>query len=44
MSGSTMNGLLIVNDTLYCANLGDSRTILCSKIKGEWIAESLSID
>lgn len=43
-SGTTTVLLLIANETLYCANIGDSRAILCSETSEGWRAQPLSID
>ena len=44
-SGSTVCLLLLYNKTLICANLGDSRAILCScNSKNEWKASQLTKD
>jgi len=38
--GCTANCLLIKSDTIYCANAGDSRAVICH----DGIAENLSED
>ena len=44
-SGSTVCLSLLYNKNLICANLGDSRTILCScNEKNEWKASQLTKD
>jgi serine/threonine protein phosphatase PrpC len=43
-SGSTLNIVLIVNNLVYCANVGDSRAVLAKKRPKEWEAVALSKD
>lgn len=44
-SGTTTVTLLLVGRTIYSANVGDSRAVLCSlNRKGEWSATPLSKD
>ena len=42
-SGTTACLLYIENETIYCANLGDSRAVLYSQ-KKKWESKPLSID
>jgi len=44
MSGSTCIAVLLQNDQLWCANVGDSRAVLGRKTGGEWSAVPLSRD
>ena len=43
-SGSTCVLCYVNNDTIYCANLGDSRAIIVEVNNSEWIVKELSID
>lgn len=43
-SGSTLITVLLVNDVLYCANVGDSRAVLCRYMNEQFIAIPLSSD
>ena len=43
-SGSTCVTSLIINNSVFTANVGDSRAIMCRKIKDKWIAVPLSYD
>ena len=44
-SGSTAVLTLIVNDLLYCYNIGDSRAVVCTQTKElTWKAKPLSVD
>lgn len=43
-SGTTTVSVLIINKKLYCANVGDSRAIMCASKKGEWTVKALSED
>lgn len=35
---------LLIQNHLYCANIGDSRAIMCSCTDGQWKAKALSND
>lgn len=43
-SGSTTCLIYMQNHTLYCANLGDSRAVMFSRIEEKWTAKPLSFD
>ena len=43
-SGSTATSVLITPTEIYCANLGDSRTVLSKKNGKEYKVQELSID
>eukprot|EP00826_Nyctotherus_ovalis_P060084 TRINITY_DN8404_c0_g1_i9.p1 TRINITY_DN8404_c0_g1~~TRINITY_DN8404_c0_g1_i9.p1 ORF type:complete len:292 (-),score=37.64 TRINITY_DN8404_c0_g1_i9:351-1226(-) len=43
-SGATATMVLIAGRTLLCANVGDSRAVLCSEGSGRWEAAQISVD
>jgi len=43
-SGSTCVLCYVNNNTIYCANLGDSRAIIIEENNKEFIVKELSID
>ena len=43
-SGSTATIVCLIGKILLCANVGDSRAILCSEYNGIWTAEQITID
>ena len=44
LSGSTLISVLLKNNKIYCANVGDSRAIICRSENGNHKAIPLSID
>lgn len=43
-SGSTLNMIMILNSNIFCANVGDSRTVIGRKDLQKWTAVALSKD
>ena len=44
LSGCTCNMILLTSFIIYCANIGDSRSILINKEEDKFTSEVLSID
>ena len=44
MSGTTANVVIIIEDRLFCANVGDSRAIITKKVGNQLDALALSVD
>ena len=44
VSGTTAVTVLIIEKTLYCANIGDSRAIIGSKNNNKWETTALTRD
>jgi len=42
LSGSTLVSIIMVGDNIYCANVGDSRAIMCKYINDKYEFISMS--